>query len=88
MNAAAALAKCTGSTNVVIIRETRHLDGTLTVDSIENSKEYTGCPETTNGHHSIQWVVRPPMSHNGVEVSGEELRGMCDFCGEIFVEHS
>jgi len=40
MNSAAALAKVTGSTRVTVVRETRHLDGTLTTDSVEHNVEH------------------------------------------------
>ena len=38
MNTATALAKLTGSREVTVIYETRHLDGTLTTDRIETSE--------------------------------------------------
>lgn len=45
-----------------------------------------GCSETDNGQHYVEWVNRPPMSHNGIQVSGNEKRGICAWCGQIFVE--
>lgn len=46
----------------------------------------TGCSETHDGTHYIEWVERPPMIHNGQEVSGDEMRGICAWCDERFIE--
>lgn len=47
-----------------------------------------GCTETTDGTHFVEWVNRPAMSHNGQQVSGEERRGICAWCGQIVVEQA
>lgn len=47
-----------------------------------------GCPETIDGTHYVEWVTRPPMNHNGQQVSGEERRGICAWCDERFIEQA
>ena len=51
----------------------------------------TGCPDTTDGHHLVQWVAVPaqvwnPGSRDESTAYGDHLRGMCEWCDEHFTK--